>query len=106
MGRWVRVAAEGEIVFGQGKTVVAGDQRIALFNQDGTFFAIDDTCPHQGGSLGEGAFFAGRVVCPWHSWVFDVRTGHCPRETHEPVDVYATRCINGSVEVKIPTEPQ
>ena len=102
MGRWVEVARESEIPQGTGKTVRAGEFEIALFHADGGFYAIDDTCPHQGASLGEGVFHEGRVICPWHSWVYDVRTGECPGVPGTAVACYPTRCSGGTVEVEIP----
>lgn len=104
MDRWIKVAEVGEIAPGEGKTVTAGTLRLALFNDGGEYFAIDDACPHQGASLGEGLLHEGRVICPWHSWIFEVRTGRCPRETHEPVRNYPTRCSGGSVEINLPAE--
>jgi NAD(P)H-dependent nitrite reductase small subunit len=100
--RWVEVGKSADFRPGEGRTVVAGDLRLALFNDNGQLFAIDDTCPHQGASLGEGLLHEGRVICPLHSWVFELRTGQCPRATHESVRTYATRCGEGSVEVQIP----
>ena len=102
MGRWVEVAAAAEIAPGSGRTVAAGDLRIAVFNEDGFLFAIDDACPHQGASLGEGLLHAGRVICPWHSWVFDIRTGQCPRDSHEPVQTFGVRTVDGRIEVEVP----
>ena len=91
-----------EIQPGNGKAVTAGTHRLALFNHGGRFFAIDDGCPHQGASLAEGTFHGGRVICPLHSWVFDVATGRCPRDSHDPVGTYPTRCADGHIEVQIP----
>ena len=75
MAEFVRVAKTGEVPPGTGTTVEVGDKPIALFNCDGTFYAIDDTCPHQGGPLGEGEIEGTVVTCPWHEWRYDVRTG-------------------------------
>lgn len=102
MGRWVEVAKAEELAPGEGRTVAAGDLRLALFNDGGEFHAVDDACPHQGGSLGGGLLHQGRVICPLHSWVFELRSGRCPRDTHEPVEVYRTRCTDGVVEVHLP----
>ena len=102
MGRWVKVASLEEIKPGQGRTVVADRLRVALFNDGGEFFAIDDSCPHEGASLGAGTLHQGRVICPSHSWIFDVRSGQCPRGTHAGVAAYRTRCTDGAVEVEIP----
>ena len=104
MGRWVRVAGTGDVPPGRGVTVVAEGRRIALVNQDGTWHAIDDTCPHRGASLGEGMLLEGLVVCPWHAWVFDVRTGVCPTAPETRVDRYAARVAAEHVEIEIPEE--
>ncbi len=55
--------------------VEADGQFLALFNVDGTFYAIDDACPHQGASLSEGEVRGCVVVCPWHGWEYDVTDG-------------------------------
>lgn len=99
------MASAEEIQPGEGRSVAAGSHQVAVFNDGGEFLAIDDTCPHQGASLGTGLLHAGRVICPLHSWVFDLRTGRCPGETHEPVATYRCRRTNDGVEVRIP-EPE
>lgn len=101
MERWIQVAEAATLPPGRGRTVAAGERMLALFNDDGEFLAVDDACPHTGGSLGSGALHEGRVICPLHSWVFDLRTGRCPRDTHVPVATYRTRCRDGVVEVLV-----
>ena len=102
MKRWVKVADAAEVAPGASRRVAAGERRLALFNHNGEYYAIDDTCPHQGASLADGVFHEGRVICPLHSWVFDVRTGRCPRDTHEPVEAYPARRNDGAIEVELP----
>jgi len=103
MARWIEVAREGELPLGRGRAVVAGERTLALFNDGGSYFAIDDACPHQGASLATGLLHEGRVICPLHSWVFELRSGECPRQSHEGVETYPTRCTDGAVEVLIPS---
>lgn len=55
--------------------VEADGQFLALFNVEGTFYAIDDACPHQGASLSEGEVRGCVVTCPWHGWEYDVTNG-------------------------------
>ena len=50
-------------------------KKIALFNVDGSFYAIDDTCTHRGGPLSEGVLEGNQVTCPWHGAIYDVSTG-------------------------------
>ena len=53
----------------------ASGRELAVSNIDGTLFAIDDVCTHDGGTLGEGRLRNGRVICPRHGAAFDARTG-------------------------------
>jgi len=102
MGRWIKVAHVDELAPGAGRTVTAGQERLALFNDDGEYYALADACPHQGASLGQGLLHDGRVICPLHSWVFELRTGRCPQDSHEPVATFPARCSNDAIEVQIP----
>ena len=75
MAEWVRVASLQDCPPGSATERVAGDRIVALFNVDGTLYALDGICPHQGGPLGKGRLEGAVVTCPWHGWQFDVRTG-------------------------------
>lgn len=103
MSRWVRVPEAAGIPPGGAAAVRVEGRWIALFHDpaDG-ILATDDTCPHQGASLGEGTYHAGRVICPWHGWVFDARTGACSGVPGIAVACYATRPCGDSVEVELP----
>ena len=48
---------------------------VAVFNVDGTYYAIDNTCPHSGAPLHEGEVCGLKVTCPWHAAEFDLKTG-------------------------------
>ena len=52
-----------------------GDNSYAICNVGGELHALDGVCPHAGGPLGEGALHGYTLVCPWHAWEFDCRTG-------------------------------
>ena len=60
---------------GAGTTVDAAGRTLGLFNVDGALYAVDNTCPHRGGPLGEGDLEGAIVTCPWHGWRYDVTTG-------------------------------
>jgi NAD(P)H-dependent nitrite reductase small subunit len=98
---FVKVATTGDIPPGTGKTIEIGDQPIALFNCDGTFYAIDDTCPHQGGPLGEGEVDGTVVTCPWHEWSYDVRTGVNTDDASCKVAAYPVRVDGDDVFVAV-----
>ncbi|HWC90693.1 MAG TPA: Rieske (2Fe-2S) protein [Pirellulales bacterium] len=75
MPQWVTIARVDECPPGEALERVAGERIIALYNVEGTFFALDGVCPHQGGPLGRGCMSGAIVTCPWHGWQFDVRSG-------------------------------
>ncbi len=75
MSEFIKVASKSDISAGSGKVVEASGRQLAVFNCDGSFYALDNTCPHRGGPLGEGTVSGTSVVCPWHAWEFDVTTG-------------------------------
>jgi nitrite reductase/ring-hydroxylating ferredoxin subunit len=74
-GPWATVIAAAEVGSGAAATVEAHGARLALTNVGGTFFAVDDRCPHAGASLGEGSVEGWCLECPLHGASFDVRSG-------------------------------
>ena len=73
---------------GSVQELVVEDRIVALYNVDGTLFALDGVCPHQGGPLGKGALEGCLVTCPWHGWQFDVTDGrHQPTGRHRAAAV-------------------
>ena len=75
MAGFVKVCKKGDLAAGSGKTVDVNGKAVAVFNVEGAFYAIDDTCVHRGGPLGEGEVDGKIVACPWHGWRYDVTTG-------------------------------
>ncbi len=99
---FVTVATVEEIPPGTGKTVEVRGIWIALFNVAGTFFAVDNTCPHAGGPLGEGHLTDEVVECPWHGWQFNVRTGERPGNPNFTVACCPVRIEGNLVQVALP----
>jgi nitrite reductase/ring-hydroxylating ferredoxin subunit len=102
MAGFVKVATTGDLAPGRCKAVEVGGRKIALFNVEGTYYAIDDTCTHRGGPLSEGDLAGREVACPWHGATFDVTTG----ETLGPpapkgVSCYKVRVAGDSVEIEV-----
>ena len=101
MAEFVKIAKTGDIPSGSAKTFEVGDRPIAVFNADGTFYAIDDTCPHQGGPLGEGELAGTVVTCPWHEWRYDVRTGVNEDDASCKVTAYAVKVEDDDILVAV-----
>lgn len=75
MEGFTRIARADEIPSGTAKVATVNGRELAVFNVNGTFYAIYNICPHQGGPLAEGTLKGHTVSCPWHDLAFDVRTG-------------------------------
>jgi nitrite reductase/ring-hydroxylating ferredoxin subunit len=76
MGELIRVAARSDVGPGKAIAVELTGQRIAVFNVEGTYYAIGDTCTHRGGPLSEGEVQGTTVTCPWHGAQYDLQTGN------------------------------
>ena len=70
-----KVAETNEIVSGQMKSVKLGAAEVLVANINGTYYAIGNTCTHQGGNLSMGTLQGNIVTCPKHKSQFDVTTG-------------------------------
>jgi 3-phenylpropionate/trans-cinnamate dioxygenase ferredoxin subunit len=100
MPRVVKVAKESEIEPGTAKCVEAGGRKIAIFNLDGEFFAIEDTCTHDDGSLSEGTIQDDEIECPLHGACFNIRTGEvtCPPAVSD-VETFTVQVSGEDIEV-------
>ena len=101
MGDFVRVAGTADVKPGQGIVAEANGKTLAVFNVDGIFHAIDNTCVHRGGPLGEGDLEGSVVTCPWHGWEFNVTTGECVNNPSAKVVVYQVQVEGADVKVLI-----
>ncbi|TMG74094.1 MAG: non-heme iron oxygenase ferredoxin subunit [Betaproteobacteria bacterium] len=102
MAGFVKVAKTGDVALGSAKMVEAGGKKIAIFNVDGKYYAIDNTCTHRGGPLAEGALEGKEVTCPWHGAVFDVTTGEVlGPPAPKPVSRYEVRVSGKDIEVEV-----
>jgi nitrite reductase (NADH) small subunit len=52
-----------------------GEGTYAICNVGGELSAFDGICPHAGGPLGQGNVDGDKLICPWHAWEYDCRTG-------------------------------
>jgi 3-phenylpropionate/trans-cinnamate dioxygenase ferredoxin component len=75
----VKIAVRSELpACGTVKEFMAAGRMLCVANVDDNIYAMDNACLHWGGPLGQGAIKEGKIVCPWHGWQFDPRTGEGP----------------------------
>src|SRR6266481_3165992 len=102
MAQFTKVASTADLAPGAAKCVEVAGKKIALFNLEGSFYAIDDTCTHRGGPLSEGEVSGEEVTCPWHGAIYNIKTGAvlgppAPRG----VARYPVRVQGSDVEVEV-----
>ena len=69
------VATTAEVTEDEPKAVSIGRMDIGLYKLDGEFYAIDDICTHDGGTLSDGPHEGCEIACPRHGAKFDLRNG-------------------------------
>lgn len=101
MSDWIDVAAVTAISPGDYEIVELDDIEVAVFNVDGSFYAIADICTHDGGQLTGGQIDGCKVYCPRHGACFDVRSGAAlSAPAYEPVATFPTRIHAGQVQIR------
>lgn len=102
MSEFVRICGQAELPkLGKVKEVMAAGRAFCVANVDGTICVLNGECPHEGGPLGEGHIEEGRVVCPWHEYAFDLRTGEERNDPELRAEVYESVVEEGALKAKI-----
>jgi len=84
----------------EAKEIRCANRTICVANVNGELSAMDNECRHSGGPLGQGVISGGKVICPWHGWAWDPKTGaaHVPGVA---VGVYPVKVENGEVWIEL-----
>jgi nitrite reductase (NADH) small subunit len=103
--KWVRVAESASFPMREGRAVEIGGRQLAIFNLGKEFVAVENRCPHRGGPLADGLLSGNTIVCPLHTWKFDLLTGVSVnhQESGACLKIFATQEIDGVVCVEVPT---
>lgn len=97
----VTVATVADLPPGTQKIVAIQDKEIALFNVDGHVYALDNTCPHAGFPLGEGDISGAHVICPGHSFYYNLKTGECLNDAQMRATCFAVSIEGNDIVVAI-----
>lgn len=101
---WHKVADLDELPEGRVKTVTVGRRWLALTHYQGSYGALDNHCPHQGGPLGEGSIEHGWLRCPWHGYDYNPLDGEPPEGFDDAPTCFATEVRSDGVYVALPEE--
>ncbi len=100
MAEFITVATIDEIPPGERMVVELGRHWVAIFNVDGTYYAIEDVCTHDDGPLAEGELTGCIIECPRHGATFDITNGKVlTAPAIVDVPTYAVRIQGNSIQI-------
>jgi nitrite reductase (NADH) small subunit len=99
----VPVCRLDDIPVGEGRAFAVEGRQVAVFRlRDGSLRALDAVCPHRGGPLADGLVDGRVVMCPLHSYTYELATGREVASGGEPVRTHAVSVApDGRVEVAV-----
>jgi nitrite reductase (NADH) small subunit len=98
---FTKIASQSELPGpNEAKEFTCGDKTICIANLNGEISAMDNVCLHQGGPLGQGVIEGGKLICPWHGWAYDPKTG-AEEVSGEKVAVYPVKIEGGDVLIDL-----
>ncbi len=96
-----KIAKPADIPEGKGKMFTVDGQDVAVFNKGGQFFAMENTCIHKGGSLGDGSLDDETVTCPLHGWQYNIADGKCLANPEAKLNTFTVTVENDEVCLEI-----
>jgi len=99
---FIKVATLSQLPPGSVMEADVGDGTYAICNVDGELHALDGFCPHAGGPLGHGALQGETLVCPWHAWEFNCRTGANDFDPDIVVQSFAVKVQGSNILLDLP----
>jgi nitrite reductase/ring-hydroxylating ferredoxin subunit len=98
MSNFIPIALTDDIPSGERKRIEVNGKRITLFNINGEYYAINDTCPHKGTApLVRGTLDGVGIKCPNHGYRFDLKTGKCNVDPTFNANTYPVKVRDGNI---------
>ncbi len=98
---FVKASSLAALPANEAMEAVLNGRPYAICNVGGEIHALDGTCPHRGGPVGQGAINEGRIVCPWHAWEFDCATGSNDYDPRITLKKYAVQIAGNDILVDV-----
>ena len=103
MPEFVKLCSKSELpAADEAKEIPCGAKTVCVANVAGTLSALDNVCLHRGGPLGQGMIDGNKLVCPWHGWQYDPKTGAVAHNPSMKVAVYPIKVEGDDVLVTLP----
>jgi nitrite reductase (NADH) small subunit len=101
VSEFIRLTSQAELpANNEVREFTCGEKTICVANVNGEICAMDNICLHRGGPLGQGVIEEGKVICPWHGWAWDPKTGQSGPPDAK-IAVYPVKIENGEVLIEL-----
>jgi nitrite reductase (NADH) small subunit len=102
MAEFVKIGSVAELPGeNEAKEFECAGKTICVARVNGEISAMDNVCVHRGGPLGQGVVMDGKIICPWHGWQFDPKTGKTLMGRDMGVPVYRIKIEGDEVFVEL-----
>ncbi len=98
----VTVARADEIPEGERKLVSIENISIGIFQVNGNFYAVRNSCLHRGGPVCAGPLIGAVLECPWHGFQYNVMNGELIVDPRSKLETYAVHLENGEIQIEMP----
>jgi nitrite reductase (NADH) small subunit len=99
---FVKVGSLSALPPGSVMEAEVGDNTFAICNVGGEINALEGICPHAGGPLGQGNLDGDRLICPWHAWEYDCRTGVNDYDENVKLAKFSVKLEGDDILVDVP----
>ncbi len=102
MADFIKIGSQSDLpASDEAREFLCGERTICVANVEGNLTALDNVCLHRGGPLGQGVIADGKLVCPWHGWMYDPKTGEATHDPAAKVAVYPLKIEGDDVLVQM-----
>lgn len=102
MSEFVRICGKADLpASSEAREIAVAERMLCIANENGSISVMDNVCPHRGGPLGQGMLEGGKLICPWHAWAFDLKSGEAVHAPQVKVPVYEIKLDGEDVLAKL-----
>jgi nitrite reductase (NADH) small subunit len=99
---FVKVASLSQLAPDSVIEVLVNREPYAVCNVAGEIRALSGVCIHRGGPLGQGQIHDGRIICPFHMWEFDCRTGEYDYDPTKRIPTFDVKVEGDDILIEVP----
>lgn len=101
MSEWQTIGKDTMLAEGERMVVDLDGTDVVVFKLDGSFYALEDVCTHDGAEIASGMLEGCDIVCPRHGARFCIKTGAVKSApAYEAITVFPIQIVNGELQIK------